>query len=209
MATGRPDATPRTRTRAETPSGSAVEPEWTEYTDFLEQGCDAAFFIGMHAMAGTTDGMMSHTVSGRDWWRLTFNGQLAGETAINAALCGTWGCPVLLVTGDTATCAEATELLGSGLTTVAVKRGIGQYSARNVAPRRVRELIEAGAKCALADLKAVGPYDPGRPCEIVVDFNHVGPLEKYRHRQGVELTGPRRNVSRADDWWSAWKQFAF
>ena len=65
-----------------------------------EHGCDAALFVGMHAMAGTQDGNMNHTVSGRDYQRLWFNGVEVGETGINAALCGTWGCPVLLVTGD-------------------------------------------------------------------------------------------------------------
>ena len=35
---------------------------------------------------------------------------LVGETGINAALCGHWGCPVLLVTGDEATCREAKDL---------------------------------------------------------------------------------------------------
>ncbi len=29
-----------------------VQQEWTEYTEFLEQGCDAALFVGMHARAG-------------------------------------------------------------------------------------------------------------------------------------------------------------
>src|SRR5436190_1058505 len=42
-----------------------VQSEWTEYTELLEQGCDAALFVGMHAMAGTPDGVMSHTVSGQ------------------------------------------------------------------------------------------------------------------------------------------------
>jgi D-amino peptidase len=186
-----------------------VQSQWTEYTAFLEQGCDAALFVGMHAMAGTAEGVMSHTVSGRDWWQLTFNGQLAGETAINAALCGTWGCPVLFVSGDEATCAEARDLLGAGVTTVAVKQGIGRHSARNVAPQRARRLIEAGVKEALGDLKAVRPYDPGKPCEIGVEFNSVGEVEKYRHRHGVEIVNPRRIVSRADEWWTAWQQFYF
>src|SRR5206468_10516193 len=44
-----------------------VQREWTEYTEFLEQGCDAALFVGMHAMAGTPDGVMNHTVSGTGW----------------------------------------------------------------------------------------------------------------------------------------------
>src|SRR5438046_1485501 len=135
-----------------------VQNEWTEYTEFLERGCDAALFVAMHAMAGAADGVMNHTVSGQAWRSLRFNGTLVGETGINAALCGTWSCPVLLVTGDEATCREATELLGPGLTTVAVKRGLGRFSARQLAPQRARELIEAGAKQALADLGAVPPY---------------------------------------------------
>src|ERR671923_1462261 len=105
-----------------------VQNEWTEYTEFLEQGVDAALFVGMHAMAGTRDGVLNHTVSGQVWQNLWFNGTLVGETGINAALCGTWGCPVLLVTGDSAVCREARELLGEGLATVEVKEGLGQFS---------------------------------------------------------------------------------
>ena len=64
-----------------------VQNDWTEYTELLEQGCDAALFVGMHAMAGTPDGVLAHTVSGSSWWRLRFNGVEVGETGINAALC--------------------------------------------------------------------------------------------------------------------------
>ena len=147
-----------------------VQDEWTEYTEFLEAGVDGALFVGMHAMAGARRGVMNHTVSGR-------SGRTSGSTARSSArpastprLCGTWGCPVLLVTGDTAACAEATDLLGPGLVTVPVKIGITSQSARNVAPVRARTLIEDGAKRALADPASVEPYDPGRPCEIQVEF---------------------------------------
>jgi D-amino peptidase len=186
-----------------------IQSEWTEYTTFLEQGCDAALFVGMHAMAGTPDGVMSHTVSGQAWQSLKFNGTLVGETGINAALCGQWGCPVLLVTGDRATCREATALIGEGLTTVEVKVGIGRYSARSLPALKAREVIEAGAKRALKDLKAVQPYDPGRPCEIEVEFTTPDRLDEYRNRRGVEVTSPTTIVSRGDDWWQAWAQFYF
>jgi D-amino peptidase len=186
-----------------------VQDEWTEYTEFLEQGCDAALFVGMHARAGTRDGVMNHTISGRDYQNLWFNGTLVGETGINAALCGTWGCPVLLVTGDEASCAEGTALLGDGLTTVAVKRGLGAFSARMVPPVRARELIEEGARKALADVKAVDPYDPGKPCEIKVEYKRTNPPDELRFRAGVERVDDRTIVSRAGTWWEAWKQFYF
>jgi D-amino peptidase len=186
-----------------------VQEEWTEYTDFLEQGCDAALFIGMHAKAGTPDGVLSHTVSGQAWRELQFNGVSVGETGINAALCGAWGCPVVLVTGDEAVCREGRALLGDGLTTVPVKNGLGRFSARSLTPARARALIEDGAKRALADLGAVAVYDPGKPCEIRIEFTTPDRLVEFQNRKGVAKLDDLTLVSRADDWWTAWSQFFF
>jgi D-amino peptidase len=186
-----------------------VQEEWTSYTGFLEEGVDACLLVGMHAMAGTPDGVLNHTVSGQSWQNLWFNDTLVGETAINAAFAGAFACPTLLVTGDEASCREATALLGEGLTTVAVKKGISAHGARMLVPARARELIEDGARRALADVKAVPPYDPGRPCEIKVEYKTTTDPQKLRGRQGVEILGPRMIVSRADDFWTAWRQFFF
>jgi D-amino peptidase len=186
-----------------------VQQEWTEYTGFLEAGCDAALLVGMHAMAGTADGVLSHTVSGQAWRSLRFNGRLVGETGINAALCGHWGVPVVLVTGDRAVCREGRELLGDGLTTVEVKEGIGRFSARMKTPREARRLIEEGARQALSDLEAVAPYDPGRPAEIEIDFTSPDRLQEYANRKGVEVTGSTSLVVRGEDWWTAWSSFFF
>jgi D-amino peptidase len=186
-----------------------VQQKWTEYTGFLEEGCDAALFVGMHAMAGTADGVLSHTVSGQAWQSLRFNGTLVGETGINAALCGHWGVPVLLVTGDRAVCREARELLGDGLTTVEVKEGLGRFSARMQTPERARELIEEGTRKALSDLSAVEPYDPGRPCEIAIEFTTPDRLQEFANRKGAEVTGASSLVVRGDEWWAAWSSFFF
>jgi D-amino peptidase len=186
-----------------------VQDKWTEYVEYLENGVDAALFVGMHAMAGTRDGVLAHTVSGSSWWRLRFNDMEVGETGINAALCGAWGCPVVLVTGDEAACDEGRRLLGDGLTTAAVKKGLGRFSARQFPAQRARELIEDAARRSLADLSAVPPYLPGEPCEILVDFNTSDYVERFRYRAGVEITGSRQISSRADDWWTAWRQFFF
>ncbi len=186
-----------------------VQEDWTEYTGFLEEGCDAALLVGMHAMAGTRAGVMNHTVSGADYFNLRFNGTPVGETGIHAALCGTWDCPVLLVTGDDAACDEGRSLLGEGLTTVAVKRGLGATSARQIPPVRARELIEAGAKQALSDLTAVPPWHLGNPCEITVEFKHTLAVDKLRFRPGVERVDDRTISVTADTWWDAWKTFYF
>lgn len=179
---------------------------WSRYTELLEKGCDAALFIGMHARAGTPDGVLCHTVSSTNWRNLWFNDTLVGETGINAALCGHYGCPVLLVTGDTATAIEARELLGDGLTTVAVKHGLTRFSARNIAPARAREMIEAGAKAALQDLKAVKPYVPDQPTTLTIELSTVDRAAEFRGRAGVEIVDDLKVISRAEDWLTAWNQ---
>lgn len=184
-----------------------VQNEWTEYTTILEEGCDAALLVAMHAKAGTPNGVLSHTVSGTQWRGLWFNGVSVGETGINAALCGTWECPVVFVSGDDATCGEASDLLGEALTTVRVKTGLGRFSARHLPPQRARELIEEGARTALADPGRVPPFDPGSPAEITVELASPDHLEPFRYRAGVEVRWDETKiVSRGDDWWQAWRQ---
>ena len=68
--------------------------------------------VGMHARAGTPDGVLCHTISTTTWRNLYFNETCVGEFGINAALCGHYDCPVVLITGDEATVREGRELLG-------------------------------------------------------------------------------------------------
>lgn len=186
-----------------------VQREWTEYTAFLEEGCDACLLIGMHAMAGSAGGVMSHTVSSQRWQNLWFNGTLVGEVGINAALCGSFGCPALLVTGDSQVCEESRLLLGDGLKTVAVKQGLSRQSARQIPPLRAREMIQSAAREALKNPGAVKPYNPGAPAEIRVEFMTTEAAVPFARKAGVEALNPRLVVSRAPRWLEAWNTLYF
>ena len=185
-----------------------VQKEWTEYTGVLEDGCDAALFVGMHAMAGTSDGFMAHTVSGTEWRSVRFNGTEVGETGINAALCGTWGCPCFWLPATRRPAARGASCSATG-----------SRPCRSRRPWAVqRPAQDAGggapddrgrAKAAVADTKAVPPYDPGKPCEILVELATSDHTEQFRHHPVVEILDGRTIASRADDWWTAWRQFYF
>lgn len=179
---------------------------WGAYTEMLERGCDGCLLIGMHARAGTPDGVLCHTISTTRWRNLWFNDDLVGEVGINAAVCGTYATPVLLVTGDEATCVESRELLGSELQTVAVKRGLSRYSARQIPPLRARRMIEEGAREAVRRGPRVPPYVPSQPTTITIELDTVDKAEAFRRRAGVEVVGPLKVVSRADSWRQAWDQ---
>ena len=128
-----------------------------------------------HARDGRRRATACSTTRSRAWtWQnLWFNGTLVGETGINAALCGTWGCPVLLVTGDEAACGEARELLGDG-----ADDGRGQAGPRPLQRAHVRAAARARADRGRREagaLRSEGgrPYDPGSPCEIKVEYKRT------------------------------------
>jgi D-aminopeptidase len=55
----------------------------------------------------------------------------------------------------------------------------------------------------------VPAYDPGKPCEILVELATPDHTEQFRHHPLVEIIDGRTIASRADDWWTAWRQFYF
>lgn len=179
---------------------------WSRYTEMLENGCDACLLVGMHARNNTPDGVMCHTISTVKWFNLWFNDDLVGEVGVNAALCGHYGVPVLMVAGDTAVCRESKGLLGEGLTTVAVKHGLGRYSARQIPPVRARAMIEEGARSALQNLSAVKPYVPSSPTRITIEIDAIDKVNDFKGRHGVEIVAPQKVVSTGKDWMEAWNQ---
>ena len=179
---------------------------WSRYTEMFETGCDACLLVGMHARNNTPDGVMCHTISTVQWRNLWFNDDLVGESGINAALCGHYGVPIALVTGDTAVIRECREILGDGFTGVAVKKGLTRFSARQIPPVRARQMIEDGAHEALKNLSRVKPYVPARPTRITVEIDTVDKAANFKGRHGVEFIEPLKVVSTGDDWLQAWDQ---
>lgn len=181
---------------------------WGRYTDMFDTGCDAALMVGMHAKAGTPKGVMCHTISTTTWDNLIFNDTSVGEFGINTALCGHYGVPVVLITGDDITCQEGKDLLGEGLEAVTVKTGLSRFSARHKSPKVARDLIEAGAKRALQNLpkNLVQPWVPASPCTITVELSTVDTARRFLGRHGVTLVEDLKVESKADDWMTAWNQ---
>jgi D-amino peptidase len=150
--------------------------------------------------------VLCHTISTVKWRNLWFNDDLVGESGINAALCGHYGVPIALVTGDTAVIRECREILGDGFTGVAVKHGLSRYSARQIPPVRARQMIEDGARHALQNLHLVKPYVPASPVKLTIEVDTVDKVNDFKGRYGVEIVDTLKVESTADDWLTAWDQ---
>jgi len=141
-------------------------------TDGMMQGIDSSFdaalLVGYHAMAGTTSGVMEHTITG-GIHRLHINGQELGEIGLSAGVAGSLGVPLVMVSSDDAGCVEASQLI-PGIVTASTKTGIGRYMAQLKHPSETVETIENAAFKALSTMPTK-PWLPTEPCVLQVEFN--------------------------------------
>ncbi len=181
---------------------------WGCYVEALQSGTDALLLPGAHAMAGTPNGVLCHTMSSESWINASFNGVKVGESGIVAAIAGSFDVPCVFVSGDESTCKEVADLLGPNVVQAQVKKGLGRFSARNLAPKDACDLIEAKAHEALTNrARWPKPYKIGSPAEFKVELFTADHSIPFQGRPGIEIPDPRTVISRAENAWLAWDQF--
>jgi D-amino peptidase len=178
------------------------------HVDPLRSGCDALLMPGAHAMSGTPDGVLSHTISSESWHNAWISGAPAGEIALVAGVAGSFGVPLVFVSGDSAMVREARALLGQSVGAAVVKHGIGRFAARCLAPADSCALIENAVEETLRNpARWPKPWLPPPPVELKVEFSTPDKTADYRNKRAVEIVGPREVVSRGDTFWQVWDQF--
>jgi D-amino peptidase len=141
---------------------------------------DAAFFTGYHGMIGESDAVLAHTYSNETIYNVSVNGRPCSEALLNAALLGTYGTPVVLVTGDR-TIVERTLADLPWATGVIVKEAIGYYAANSLTPNAACDAIRAGAREALSRLNEARPFTFEPPVELRIETAGV------EHADFIEL----------------------
>lgn len=180
-------------------------PKRLSMVEGIDGGFDAAMFIGYHARAGTRNATIDHTYTDRVY-EARLNGQPVGELALNAAVAGVYGVPVVLVSGDQALAAEARALLGDGIEAVVVKEALGRFAARSLAPSVACERIRAGAASSLRRKHA--PFRLSAPIRLEIDFALTQMADMAELVPGSTRTAGRTVVYGGDDYrevFRAWR----
>ncbi len=137
----------------------------------IDAGVSAAMFIGYHARMGTQRAILDHTWSGRVA-HVWLNDQEMGEIGWNAAICGHYGVPVILISGDQSACAEAMKLL-SPIETAVVKQASGRTAAECLPPEVAQGVIYEAAVRAVQRLRAGQAPQPLRlepPLAVTIEL---------------------------------------
>lgn len=165
-----------------------------DYLPGLDESFSGVFQIGAHAMAGTLGGFLDHTQSSIHWFEYRINGRPCGEIGQVGAGAGTYGVPVLLVTGDRAACDEARAFFDGEwgrIETVAVKEAISRNRARCVQPQRAQELIRQAAKRAVALVDCIKPWRLEPPIEVTLTYTRQDYADQVARNPGVQRLDAR------------------
>jgi D-amino peptidase len=130
----------------------------------LEEGFDAAIFLGYHAAAGTQGGFLDHTYSSRVIYRVYVNGEQASEYLLNAMYAGELGVPVVMVAGDERL-REQVEKHTPWTVFVPLKRGVGrlaaEYETRPIIEQKLKRAVhEAYTRLDRGEAKPLKPQAP-------------------------------------------------
>ncbi len=126
--------------------------------------------FGAHAMKGTEDGVLNHTQSSKTENRYWYNGIESGELAQSALMAGHFGVPTIMVTGDEATCREATRFFGPACVTVAVKKGISREAAILYPFEETHRALYEGAKRAIEAISKCRHYVLELPIKAKMEY---------------------------------------
>jgi D-amino peptidase len=173
-------------------------------TQGLNAGIDAAFFTGYHAKAGDA-ATLAHTYSD-DIYRVTVNGTACSEALLNAALAGSFGVPVVLITGDR-TIVEETVAVMPWTVGVIVKDAIGFSAVDSLTPPAAREAIRAGAREAIGRIETAEPFTFAAPFELTIETASVEQCDFIELMPGFARIGGRAVQFKSEDYPSLFAAF--
>lgn len=136
-------------------------------------GYDVVLLTGFHAMAGTGNAFISHTMS--QPVTLEMNGVQTGELAILSRWAGESGVPVALLSGDEATLTEGREFL-PGTPGVAVKKAISWEHADCLPAEQANTLLRNGVIEALSNPSDWKLYRNDTPVSVRLKLDPEPPM---------------------------------
>jgi D-amino peptidase len=156
----------------------------------LDETFDGVILLGHHAMAGTENGFLDHTMSSVSWFEYRLNGRVFGEIAIGAAYAGHYNVPVIAVTGDDAACSEAVEFL-ENVECAVVKWGIGRNRAKCLSLPRARICIRTAVQSAIENIDRFSPFKPELPATIHLTYYRSDMADDMMSNTGIRRVDAR------------------
>jgi D-amino peptidase len=175
----------------------------------IDSGVNAAMFIGYHARVGSQNAILDHTWSSTCVANVWLNDRPLGEIGWNAAVCGHFGVPVIMLSGDQTACAEAQEFLGP-IETAVVKWASGRMAALCLPPTVAQERIYEAARRAVerfANGEGPAPLSVQAPIHATIELTASEMADRVMLLPGARRLEGKRIGIVADDMPAAYRAF--
>jgi D-amino peptidase len=153
----------------------------------LDSSFDAIFFVSYHGSMSSS-APLSHTYNPRAIAEVSLNGVVVGESGINALVALGHGVPIVLITGDDITAAEAAKV-SPGVRAAVVKTAVSRFAADSLHPDDACDLIRAQAEAAITDLASAEPPAITLPATLTITFRNADLAEMATWISGVSRSG--------------------
>ena len=123
-------------------------------------------------MDNTEDAVIAHSFSSASYQYMKVNGQEVGEMAIDAAMAGAHGVPIICVASDDKGVAEGLSFF-PGIETVATKQALGWNAAVSKHPGRVVDEICSAAQKAAGRAGEFSPFQFPEPLTFEIRYKRL------------------------------------
>ncbi|MGA2872297.1 MAG: M55 family metallopeptidase [Candidatus Dormibacteria bacterium] len=172
----------------------------------LDGSFDAIFFVGYHGAVDGPASVLSHTYSPDSVRGVSLNGRSVGESGINALVAAHHRVPVVLITGDQHSVAQAASV-SPGAETVVVKQSLTRLAARSLHPVAARRLIREAATRSLQRLAEIPPPSSEPPYRLSVRLRNADLVELATQVRDVKSVGPLEVVLEGGDALGTFRRF--
>jgi D-amino peptidase len=161
---------------------------------YMMQGLDSSFdgicFVSYHGSIGAEHAVLSHTYNPGAIWEARINGEVVGESGINALVAAHYQVPIILISGDETTALEA-QMIAPLAEKVVVKQSLGRFAATHIHPERACAMLQAGAEKAVRNIQSMQIPQLKLPVRLEVTFLVADMAEMALWIRGVERVTAR------------------
>jgi D-amino peptidase len=140
---------------------------------YMMEGLDGSFdgvlFVSYHGSIGAERAVLSHTYNPGAIWEVRLNGDVVGESGLNALVAAYYGVPIIFVSGDAVTAQEA-QSIAPQAEKVVVKQSLGRFAASNLHPSVACELLQSAAARAVSNIQTMQSPRFDFPVSLEITF---------------------------------------
>ena len=173
----------------------------------IDEGFDAAFYVGYHSGAGCEGNNLAHTISHSKVHSVKVNGEIVSEFVIYSYMSAYYGVPSVLLTGDRALCETAANY-HPGIVTVPVKDDIGGRN-KGLSSELACRLIEEGARKSLEQDLEKAKITLPEHFDVELCFKDHTLAKTASYYPGVTQKDPYTVAFHSDDWYDVGRFLIF